>query len=130
MIPGEVSMKEAKTHSGLVVARPGLVREGLQALLSAIPGMGTLQPADDGPSALDRLAGHRPNLVIVHASLPEDELRSTLRQIQARHPDVLCIVVASTPQQGRALEATGADAILIEGACAALLSRTIKRLLA
>jgi DNA-binding NarL/FixJ family response regulator len=105
------------------------VREGLQALLSAIPGMGALQPADGGPSALDKLASHRPNLAIVHASLPEDELRSTLRQIQAKHPDVRCVVVAATPQQGRALEDTGADAVLVEGSCAALLSSTIKALL-
>ena len=122
-------MKEVKTNSGLVVARPGLVREGLQAVLSAIPGMNALEPADDGASALDRLASHHPDLVIVDSSLPEDELCVTLRQIKEQYPDVRCVVVAASLQQGRALEATGADAILVEGSSAALLSTTIKALL-
>ena len=122
-------MKEVKTKSGLIVARPGLVREGLQAVLSAIPGMNALEPAGDGASALDKLASHRPDLVIVDSSLPEDELRATLRNIKGQHPDVRCVVIAASPQQARALEATDADAILVEGSSAALLSTTIKTLL-
>ena len=122
-------MKEVKTKSGLIVARPGLVREGLQAVLSAIPGMNALEPAGDGASALDKLASHRPDLVIVDSSLPEDELRATLRNIKDQYPDVRCVVIAASPRQARALEATGADAILVEGSSAALLSTTIKTLL-
>jgi DNA-binding NarL/FixJ family response regulator len=122
-------MREAKANSGLIVARPGLVRDGLQAVLSAVPGMNALEPADDGASALDRLASHRPDLVIVDSSLPEDELRATLRRIKVHHPEVRCVVVAASPLQGRALEATDADAILVEGSSAALFSTTIKALL-
>ena len=92
-------MKEVKANSGLIVARPGLVRDGLQAVLSAVPGMHALEPADDGASALDRLASHRPDLVIVDSSLPEGELRATLRHIKEQHPDVCCVVVAASPQQ-------------------------------
>jgi DNA-binding NarL/FixJ family response regulator len=122
-------MKEVKTKSGLIVARPGLVREGLQSVLSAIPGVNALEPAGDGASALDKLASRRPDLVIVDSSLPEDELRATLRHIKDQHPDIRCVVIAASPQQARALEATDADAILVEGSSAALLSTTIKTLL-
>jgi DNA-binding NarL/FixJ family response regulator len=123
-------MKEVKANSGLIVARPGLVRDGLQAVLSAVPGMHALEPVDDGASALDKVANHRPDLVIVDSSLPEGELRATLRHIKKQHPDVCCVAVAASPQQGRALEATDADAVLVEGSSAALLSATIKALLA
>ena len=122
-------MKETKTNLGLVVARPGLVRDGLQAVLSAIPGLDALKPTDDGASALDRLKSHRPNLVILDSSLSEGELRTTLRQIKEQWTDVRCIVVADSPRQGRAMEAAGADAVLVEGSPAALLSTTIKALL-
>jgi DNA-binding NarL/FixJ family response regulator len=122
-------MKETKTNLGLVVARPGLVRDGLQAVLSAIPGLDALKPADDGASALDRLKSHRPHLVILDSSLSEGELRTTLRQITEQWTDVRCIVVADSPRQGQAMEAAGADAVLVEGFSAALLSTTIKALL-
>jgi len=122
-------MKETKTNLGLVVARPGLVRDGLQAVLSAIPGLDALEPADDGASALDRLKSHRPDLVILDSSLSEGEMCTTLRQIKGQWPDVRCLVVADTPQQGRAVEAAGADAVLVEGFSAALLSTAIKALL-
>ena len=123
-------MKEIKTHSGLVVARPGLLRDGLQAVLSAIPGMNALEPADDGTSALNKLESHRLDLVILGSSLSADELHATLRQTKEQYPDVRCIIVAASPQQGRALKASSADAVLVEGAPAALFSTTIKNLLA
>ncbi len=75
-------MNEIKTHSGLVIAKPGLVRDGLQAVLSAIPGMNVLEPADDGTSALNELESHRPDLVILGSSLSANELQATLRRIE------------------------------------------------
>jgi DNA-binding NarL/FixJ family response regulator len=123
-------MKEIKTHSGLVVARPGLLRDGLQAVLSAISGMSALEPADDGTSALNKLESHHLDLVILGSNLTADELNATLRQIKEQYPDVRCIIVAASPQQGRALKDSSADAVLVEGVPAALFSTTIKDLLA
>ena len=116
------------SHSGLVVARPGLVRDGLQAMLSAIPGVDPLEPAADGASSLARLADHRPDLVILDSSLSEEELCATLRQIKEGWPDARCIAIATTPRLIRALEAAGADAVLVEGFPAPLLSTTVKDL--
>ena len=118
-----------KTNLGLVVARPGLVRDGLQSMLSAVPGMDALEPAHDGASALDRLKSHRPDLLILDSGLSQGELCTTLRQIKEQWPDVLCIVVADSPRQARAMKAAGADAVLVEGSSAALLSTTIKDLI-
>ena len=115
-------------NSGLVVARPGLVQDGLQALLTAIPDMDALEPAQDGSSALDSLKSHHPNLVILDSSLAEGELCRMLKQIKEGWPDIRCIVIAKNPPQGRAMEAAGADAVLVEGFSAQLLSTTIKAL--
>ena len=70
------------SHMGLVVARPGLVRDGLQAVLSAVPGVHALEPADSAASALERLESHSVCLAILDSSLPEDELRTTLGAIK------------------------------------------------
>lgn len=122
-------MKETdriKTDLGLVVARPGLVRDGLQAVLSAALGMDVLEPADDGTSALDRLKSARPDVVILDSSLSRDELCTTLRQIQEQWPDVRCIVIADNPRQQREMEAAGADATLVEGFSPELLTAAIR----
>lgn len=118
-----------KTNLGLVVAKPGLVRDGLQAVLSAVPEIDTLEPAEDRTSALGRLRSHRLDLVILDSSLSEGELCTTLRQINEGWPDVRCIVIADSPRQGRRLEALGADAVLIAGFSPVRLSTTIKALL-
>ena len=114
---------------GLIVAKPSLVRDGLQAVLSAIPGMKTLKPADDESMALDRLRS-LPDLVILDSSLAENALHTMLGTVKEHYPDVRCIVVASDPRQRHVLESAGADAVLVEGFSAELLSVTIKNLLA
>jgi DNA-binding NarL/FixJ family response regulator len=118
------------SHWGLVVARPGLVRDALQAVLSAVPEVHALKPADDGASSLARLNDHRPDLVILDSSLSEDELCATLSQMKAGWPDVCCIVIVANPRHRFAVEAAGADAVLVEGFPAPLLPTTIKALLA
>jgi DNA-binding NarL/FixJ family response regulator len=116
-------------HLGLVVARPGLVRDGLQAVLSAVPGVEALEPADCAASALERLDSHSLSLTILDSSLPEDELCTTLGVIKGKWPQVWCIVIAGTPQQGRVMQTAGADAVLVEGFAPPLLSKMIREVI-
>ena len=62
------------SHSGLVVAMPGLVRDGLQAVLSAVPGVRAVEPADCAAAALERL----------QAVLPLDPTHAEAQTIQSR----------------------------------------------
>lgn len=115
--------------AGLVVARPGLVRDGLQAMLSAVPGMQALEPADCAASALERLESHAPCLTILDSSLSQEELCATLRTIKDKWPQVWCIGIAGNPRQSRVLQTAGADAVLVEGFAPALLSKMIKEVI-
>jgi DNA-binding NarL/FixJ family response regulator len=119
-----------RKHTGLLVARPGLVREGLQAVLAATGGLDVLEPANDGALAIEKLQIQQPSLVILDASLTQNEMSQTLAQIKQEWPDVRCIAVAANFQQERVLEALGADAVLLQGFSAVSLSTTIKTLLA
>ena len=114
------------SHTGLVVARPGLVRDGLQAVLSAVPGVEALDPADCAASALERLENHSLCLTILDSSLSEEELCTTLRMIKEQWPHVWCIVVAGSPRQGRVVQTAGADDVLVEGFAPPLLSKMIR----
>jgi DNA-binding NarL/FixJ family response regulator len=116
-------------HSGLVIARPGLVRDGLQAVLSAVPEMQALEPAGCAASALERLESHTPCVTILDSSLSEEELCATLGAIKEKRPQVWCIVIASSPLRSRVLQTAGADAVLVEGFAAPLLSTMIKEVI-
>ena len=114
---------------GLVVARPGLVRDALQAMLSAVPGVRALKPADDAASALERLENHSLCLAILDFSLSEDELCTTFGLIKEKWPHVWCIAIAGSPRQGRAMQTAGADAVLVEGFAAPRLSKMIREVI-
>ena len=103
------------SHLGLIVARPGLVRDALQAVLSAVPEVDALEPADCAASALERLENHSLCLTILDSSLSEEELCATLGAIKEKWPQVWCIVIAGSPRQSRVLRTAGADAVLVEG---------------
>jgi DNA-binding NarL/FixJ family response regulator len=59
---------------GLIVARTGIVREGLVAMLRAIPGIEVIEPVDDGNSALGVVGARRVDLVVLDSSLSDQSL--------------------------------------------------------
>jgi DNA-binding NarL/FixJ family response regulator len=115
---------------GLVIAKPGPVREGLQAVLSAIPNMEAAESACFGPTILDQLKSLEPDLVIMGPSLSVDEASVIVWESKKQWPGTCCIAIVNSPREQYVLEAAGADAVLIEGSPAALLSAAIKALLA
>jgi DNA-binding NarL/FixJ family response regulator len=116
-------------RSGLIVAKPSLVREGLQAMLQAIPDVEILEPVEDGVSALGTLKSRHVDLVILDSSLSEDELVTTVTKIKGRYPETRCLVVTDKPCRNKELKAAGTDDVLIKGFSAEILSKRTKDLL-
>ena len=114
--------------STLVAARPGRVRDGLQALLAAIPQIEMIGQADDGASALKSVVEHRPALVLLDTNLPGNEAWVVLRQIKAQWPQARCLIMSDSGQQRRAAKAAGADGMLLKGFLAAELLTAIREL--
>ena len=115
--------------SALIIAKPGPLRDSLQVLLTAIPLMGTVWQAVDGPTALLAGARHSPGLVLLDDDLPGDRLLPTLEQIRAAWPHTRCIVLADDEQAHPPALDAGADAILLKGLLASKLFTTITELL-
>lgn len=115
--------------SALIIARPGWLRESLQALVTAVPQIGSVDLVDDGLSALKVVTEHQPALVLLDTNLPEDEIPTVLRRIKARWPQTRCLVLADDGQQQQAAQAAGADDVLLKGYPAARLFVTIEELL-
>jgi DNA-binding NarL/FixJ family response regulator len=127
---GYGDQKMQKTKTGLIVARPGIVREGLEAVISAIPGLEVLAPVDNGNSALKVLEDTHPDLIVLDSSLPFEEIQSTLKNISSICSDVCSIVIADHPRNQTGFNALGANAVLVEGFSSGLLTATIKKQLA
>jgi DNA-binding NarL/FixJ family response regulator len=115
--------------SVLIVARPGPLREGLGALMSAIPQIDRIDEVDGASLALTRAREQRLAVVLLGTYSLGDEIWRTLRQIKAQWPKVRCVVLAENDQQQREAQAAGADAVFLNGFPAARLVSTIESLL-
>ena len=113
----------------LIVARPGPLRNSLQALMTTMPQIEIVAEAD-APSALLRMGDRiQPDIVLIDASLPEHEVWAALQQIQSEWSQTHTIVLAEdSKQQKQALEA-GADVALLKGFPAAKLAAVMESFL-
>ena len=113
----------------LIVASPGPLRNSLQSLMTTIPQIEILAETSD-PSALLRMgAGIQPDVVLLDASLPEEQVWAALRQIKEEWCHTRSIVLVEDSQQQQEMEAAGADVALLKGYPAAKLIAAIEELL-
>ena len=113
----------------LIVAQPGPLRDSLQALMTTMPQIEIVAEANE-PSALLRMGDRiQPDIVLMDASLPGNDVWAALKQIRGAWSQTRTIVlVKDSPQQQQAEEA-GADVALLQGFPAAKLAATIEELL-
>jgi DNA-binding NarL/FixJ family response regulator len=113
----------------LIVARPGPLRNSLQSLMTTMPQIEILAEATD-PSALLRMGAKiQPDIVLLDADLPEEQVRAALRQIKEEWCHTRSIVLVEDSQQQQEIEAAGADVALVKGYPAAKLIGAIEGLL-
>ena len=117
-----------KTITIMVVGSPGVVRDGYQALFSAIAGVRALEPADDGPSALKRLASETPDVVILDASANTDHTMTILSTIRRTGHQARCLVICSDAVQTEAVSDCGADVAVLEGILPVELAAQVKQM--
>lgn len=125
----ETQMIEDKDTSALIVAKPSRIRDSLRALLRATPSVNVITQVDDGSSALEMIMAHHPTLMLLGSNLPDDELKTVLKQTKATQPQTRCIVLAATSQQEWIARNFGADSVLFAGFPAAAFFTTIEQLL-
>jgi DNA-binding NarL/FixJ family response regulator len=115
--------------SVLIIARSGPLRDGLRALLTAMPQVNAAEEACDLSTALRMAFERAPALVLLDSVLTGSEVWLAVRQAKAKWPRARCIFLADSVQQQYEAEAAGADAVLLKGVLPAKLIATIVRLL-
>ena len=72
-----------------------VVREGLVTLLGLLPGVEVVGAAADGLAALDLVAEHRPDVLLVDLRMPRCDGVETTERVRAEHPGTEVVVLTT-----------------------------------
>ncbi len=105
-----------------------VVREGLVTLLGLLPGVEVVGAAADGLAALDLVAEHHPDVVLVDLRMPRCDGVETTERIRAGHPDTEVVVLTTYADDESLLAAlrAGARGFLTKDADAESIARALR----
>ena len=97
----------------LVVISPGDLQNGILALMTTIPQLGTVLVAEDIESTLRMVENHQPALVIMDTV--STQTCEVLRKIKSQWPQIHLIALVEDIDQQKEATESGADHVLIKG---------------
>ncbi len=113
----------------LIIAKPGQVRDGLRALLHAMPAVEVVDRACEGILSADLLAEYHPALILVDCALVSTSTLGGLRRLKTQEPDVCFLILVEDVKQQHLAWDAGFDYVLIKGTSVEKLTRIIRELL-
>jgi DNA-binding NarL/FixJ family response regulator len=104
------------------------VREGLVLLLGGLPGIEVVGAAADGEQALELVAEHRPDAILLDLHMPVLDGIGVTRRLVAEHPGVAIVVLTTYADDNSVLEAlqAGARSYLTKDADRANIGRALQ----
>ncbi len=96
----------------------GVVREGLRAVFTRVPGFSVVAEASDGAEAVRRVHERKPDVAIVDISMPKVNGIEAVRQIQRTSPStkVLVLTIHENEEYVHQLMAAGASGYVLKDA--------------
>ena len=91
---------------------PGLVQEATRAALMSLSDVTLVGATSGALSATALLPQLQPDLLLVDANLPEEEVEALVRWTKQHYPGLPCVVMTLTSQQRGLALAWGADAAI------------------
>jgi DNA-binding NarL/FixJ family response regulator len=95
----------------LLVDDHDVVRRGLMALFNGAAGFAVVGAAADGAEALDLVAEHEPDVVLMDLSMPGMDGIEATRRVTADRADIRVVVLTSFSDRERILDALDAGAV-------------------
>ncbi len=86
------------------------VREGLVLLLGGLPGIEVVGAAADGEQALELVAEHQPDAILLDLHMPVLDGIGATRRLTAEHPGVAIVVLTTYADDSSVLDALHAGA--------------------
>ncbi|WP_033293372.1 response regulator [Amycolatopsis jejuensis] len=105
-----------------------VVREGLVTLLGLLPGVEVVGAAADGVEAVDLVARHRPDVLLVDLRMPNRDGVETTKIVRAQHPGTEVVVLTTYADDDSLLAAlkAGARGFLTKDADAEAIVRALR----
>jgi DNA-binding NarL/FixJ family response regulator len=97
----------------LLVSSTGSLLNGLLALITTLPQIGTVLVAEEVELALKMIMNHQPALVILDMNLPQTQ--DLIKLIQGGWPQISLLVLVEDRAQQIIVEAFGVDHVLRKG---------------
>jgi DNA-binding NarL/FixJ family response regulator len=113
----------------LIVAKPGRIRDSLQAVLQLIPRLKVVGVTSHNFLALQILAQYKPALILLDVDVPDEGAWVLLKEMQRTRPQTPCLFFVNSIEQQRMARIAGANAALLKGFEAMELIATIEELL-
>ena len=113
----------------LVVAYSAALRDGLCAWLSTIPEIGIVSSAHDLSSALGYVKVQCPSLVLLEIDRLDAEVLSKIESMVAACPQTKILALVNHSEAVPSLQASGVDAVLMQGTQTEKLTQTVAALL-
>jgi DNA-binding NarL/FixJ family response regulator len=91
--------------------------ESFRELIEQQPPLSVVAIAHDGLEALERVDELQPDAVVIDLHMPRLDGVSAIRRLRRDHGSLCLIALTGDPEPGlhRAVEAAGADAVLLKG---------------
>ena len=104
--------------SVLIADDHSVVREGLRRVLESEPDIGVCAEASDGEEVLEKLAEHRPDMVILDITMPKLSGLETLERVKASYPELKAVLLSfrADPPLIQSAVSLGADGYLLKNA--------------
>jgi len=109
----------------LIAAKPGIMRNSLQAYLRTLAQVSDILLADDALDAFRIVCAHNPALMIVDADLAESEILGLVRQARTEKPRLRIVALVESMRQRQMSLAAGADHGLLKGFLDEQLGQTV-----
>ena len=109
----------------LIIARPGVLRESLSALLATMPEINVVSSTNDLDSANEFVSKRQPMICIMDISNQGDDKEQKIDQFKSIWPEMITIVLVDTVEAKDVAEAHGFDKVVIKGSTVQQLTKTI-----
>jgi len=87
-----------------------VVREGLKALLDAVPSLRIVGESDNGVDVLQKVAALRPNVIIISLMLPGISGLDVIKQVRSHYRDIKILVFTTWTHEAYVREALSSGA--------------------
>ncbi|GAB2507388.1 response regulator transcription factor [Nocardiopsis aegyptia] len=95
-----------------------MMRAGIRAILTAVPGLDVVGEAEDGAAAVDLVADLRPDIALLDVQMPGTDGLAATEAITARYPDTAVVILTTFSEDAyiaRALSGGASGFVLKSG---------------